>query len=107
MLASLKIENTLTTIISIAITFLEFVHTERGQTCSDKGLNGLSKYQDCYVAVTYASSFNPKAHYGGWGDWGNRAKGCYIGDDGRMYFNNHSAGQPLPNIRTICKTGDH
>ena len=86
---------------------IELAHTENEKTCEDKGLKDLKFYQDCVVAVTYATTFNSKARYGGWGIWQNYPKGCYIADDGSMYFNTHSTGKPLSNTRTICKAGDH
>ena len=86
-------------------SFAELVHTDKGTTCSDKGLLDLFTDQECADALYYAKSFVGAALYLGSGSWSENHKGCYIYQNGDMYFNTHSFGNNNANMRSICKKG--
>ena len=86
--------------------FAEFVHTDRGTTCSDYIFKDLSNYQECVDAVEYAKSFNRNASYVNNGNWARKPTGCYIYDDGEMFFNHNLKGENQGKTRSICKNGN-
>ena len=86
--------------------FAEFVHTEKGVTCSDSGFIDLATAQECSSAVSYALSFNIKADYKSEGSWSRNPMGCYIYDYGSMHFNTHSTGIRKSSTITICRKGN-
>ena len=83
--------------------FAEFVHTDNGVTCSDRGFMDLSTAQECSSAVSYATSFNAKAKYVDLLTQPYYPKGCFILDMGNIYFNTHFAGQKESRSTSICK----
>ena len=86
--------------------FLEFLHTDRGTTCSENLLGDLSNDQECSDAVNYATSFNLNANYVETRSWARYPKGCYIYDSGEMYFNSHPDGENRGETRSICISGN-
>ena len=86
--------------------FAEFVHTDNGVTCSERGFKDLSTAQECSDAVIYAKTFNSKALYRTEGSWSNNPKGCYIWTTGNMYFNRHSIGEKDSYAASICTKGN-
>ena len=87
--------------------FAGLVHTDKGTTCSDIGLQDLSTDQECSDAVNYAKYFNGNAKYVESGSWPGNHKGCSIYGDGEMIFNRHVSGQNNANTRSICKKGNN
>ena len=87
--------------------FAVLVHTEKGTTCSDSGLQDLSTDQECSDAVNYAKSFNVNAEYKYSESSSSYPKGCYILSGGRMYFNRDSTGKNQAGIRSICHKGNY
>ena len=89
------------------VVFAEFVHTDKGATCSDSGFMDLSTAQECSGAVTYAKSFNSKAYFDVDGSWSRYPKGCFISESsGYMYFNTHSTGRRKSTTISICRNGN-
>ena len=86
--------------------FAGFVHTERGDTCSDSRFMDLSTAQECSGAVSYAKSFNSKAYFDVDGSWSRYPKGCFILAWGAMYFNTHSTGGICSSCTSICRKGN-
>ena len=86
--------------------FAEFVHTENGVTCSDRGFMDLSTAQECSVAVSYAKSFNSKANFMSTTNNSERHKGCFIFDSGAMWFNMHNTGSRSSYDTSICRKGN-
>ena len=82
------------------------VHTDTGKHCSDIAMRDLSNYQQCQLASTYAITFNTNAQWIAYGLWSNYPRGCYIDDDGSMYFNGHDTGESQSSSRAICKAGN-
>ena len=83
-----------------------FVKTGYGRTCHDYGLSDLYTEQECADARMYATSFESKALFkGAIFDDGYR-KGCFIKNDGQMWFNFHSTGSSKSDTRNICKKGN-
>ena len=85
--------------------FAEFVHTEKGVTCSDSGFLDLYSAEECSSAVNYAKSFNGNARYKGVFSSSISHKGCAIYDSGNMYFNPHSTGGRRSDESSICRKG--
>merc|ERR1711953_1119257 len=83
----------------------EFVHTEKGVTCSDQGFIDLSHQQECAAAVSHAKSFNSKAIFMAREDNLNRHKGCWIHDSGAVWFNAHVTGSRSSFVTSLCKKG--
>ena len=95
--------------LSIMTSFFpELVYTDSGVTCSDSGFIDMSTAQECSGAVSYARSFNSKARYQSEQSWSSEPKGCFILDDGSMYFNTHSTGSTTFHISrtSICFKGN-
>ena len=86
--------------------FSEFVHTEKGVTCSDRGFIDLSHQQECAAAVSHAKSFNSKAIFMAREDNLNRHKGCWIHDSGHVWFNAHVTGSRSSFVTSLCKKGN-
>ena len=86
--------------------FAEFVHTEKGVTCSDRGFIDLSHQQECAAAVSHAKSFNSKAIFMSQTDHSDRHKGCFIYDSGAVWFNTHDTGSRSSYVTSICKIGN-
>ena len=87
--------------------FAEFVHTDSGFTCSDRGFRDISTAQQCSSAVSYAKSFNSKAYYADEVSVTNKPKGCYIlRQYGDMYFNTDPTGERSTSISSICWKGN-
>merc|ERR1719291_685968 len=83
----------------------EFVHTDNGVTCYDRGFMDLSTVQECSGAVDYAKSFNSKAFYSGEGNWSYKPMGCSIHDTGAIIFNKHYNGGRRNSYTSICWKG--
>ena len=90
----------------IPVFFTGYHHTNKNLTCSAYAYSDLKNNQECHHAVIYASSFNSFASYKGSGSWKYNPKGCYIYDNGYVYFNSHSTGSRKPNTQSICKKGN-
>ena len=90
----------------MTLFFAEFVHTDNGVTCSERGFKDLSTAQECSDAVSYAKTFNSEAHYRKEGSLKSYPKGCYILGAGNMVFNTHSTGGRQPSATSICKKGN-
>ena len=88
--------------------FAEFVHTGNGATCSDTGFMDLSTEEECSGsdAVNYAKSFDGNAHHAGalW-DFVHH-KGCFMYDNGEMWFNTHVTGGRRSDSTNICRKGN-
>ena len=91
----------------MASFFAELVHTGNGATCSDAGFMDLSTEEECSGsdAVNYAKSFDGNAHFRGVVSNEYIHKGCYMYDDGEMWFNIHNTGGRGPNNFNICRKG--
>ena len=88
--------------------FAALLHTERGTTCSDSGIQDLSTDKECSDAVNYAKSINGDAKYRYSVSVPWQHKGCFIYDpSGNMYFNKHSSGNNNANVRSICHRGNY
>ena len=86
---------------------LMYTITDRGVACSEVGLSDLGSSEDCSDAVKYATSFNEKAFFSGVEAYSPlNHKGCYILDEGAMYFNSYVTGKNNRKARTICKNGN-
>ena len=87
--------------------FAELVHTGNGATCSDAGFMDLSTAEECSGsdAVNYAKSFDGNAHYKNVLSDGYAHKGCYMHDNGEMWFNTHITGRRRSDIFNICRKG--
>merc|ERR1711936_627407 len=83
----------------------EFVHTEKGVTCSDRGFIDLSHQQECAAAVSHAKSFNSKAFFMSRTDNLDLHKGCWIHDSGHVWFNAHVTGSRSSFVTSLCKKG--
>ena len=66
-------------------------------------MDDLSTAKECFDAVAYASSFNSNANYRRTGSRYNAPKGCFMNDDGDMFFNSDSIGEIESNTMSICK----
>ena len=89
--------------------FAEFVHTYKGVTCSESGYMDLSTARECSGAVRYAKYFNSNARYRRYISEVHRdnyPKGCFIADEGSMYFNRHSTGERATSVASICMKGN-
>ena len=86
--------------------FIEFAHTDKVLTCSAYSYNDIADDHECRHAVTYARSLNLNAIYKGRGSWEYNPKGCYMYDNGYMYFNSHPTGSCKSITRNICKKGN-
>ena len=86
--------------------FAEYVHTDKGVTCSDSGYMELSTPQECLDTVNYAKSFNSKAIFMAREDNLNRHKGCWIHDSGHVWFNAHVTGSRSSFVTSLCKKGN-
>ena len=90
----------------MTLFFAEFVHTDNGVTCSERGFKDLSTAQECSDAVSYAKTFNSKALYRNEVSWNFYPKGCYIWPSGYIYFNTHSIGEKDSSAASICTIGN-
>ena len=91
----------------MTLFFAEFVHTDNGVTCSERGFKDLSTAQECSDAVSYAKTFNSKARYRDEGSWIIFPKGCHIWKiSGNMHFNAHFIGEKDSSAASICKKGN-
>ena len=93
----------------MTLFFAEFVHTDNGVTCSERGFKDLTTAQECSDAVSYAKSFNSKANYRFEVEFDLNPKGCYMELskkyprlEGFMYFNQHSTGSRCSSCISIC-----
>ena len=96
-------------------SFTDLMHTNRGVTCSERGLHDLSSEQECADAVKFAKSFNVRAKYDKSVLDPGYPYGCYIhsdlkypGEYGDMHFN-HWGGLirgKNTNVISICKIGN-
>ena len=66
-------------------------------------MNDLSIAKECSDAVAYASSFNSNATYRRTGSRYNAPRGCFMNDDGDMFFNSDYIGEIESNTMSICK----
>ena len=90
----------------MTLFFAEFVPTDNGVTCSERGFKDLSTAQECSDAVSYAKTFNSNANYREKGSLSNYPKGCYIWTSGNMLFNTHSTGEKVSSAASICTKGN-
>ena len=90
----------------MTLFFAEFVHTDKGVTCSERGLKDLSTAQECSDAVSYAETFNRDANYRNVESLSYYPKGCHIWTWGDMYFNTHSIGGRNSYAASICTKGN-
>ena len=91
----------------MTLFFAEFVHTDNGVTCSERGFKDLSTAQECSDSVSYAMTFNSMAIYQSQGSWSSYfPKGCHIWNWGDMYFNTHSIGERNSFAANICTKGN-
>lgn len=93
----------LTAIVSSLCVQAQFVHTDNGVACSERGLKDVSTAEECSDAVSYAKTFNSKALYRRSQPWRTQPKGCHIWTTGAMYFNAHSIGEKHSTALSICK----
>ena len=84
----------------------EFVHTEKGFTCSESGFKDLYTAQECSDAVNYAKSFNSEALYEFDVHFGHIPKGCYTFDWRSFFFNTHPTGEGSSSTTSICRKGN-
>ena len=83
------------------------VNTNLGETCLDAGYSDLPDGQTCSDAWAFALYFNSNARYhGNFSDKGY-PKGCYIYDNGVMWFNSHMTGSSNSDTQTICTAGSY
>ena len=83
------------------------VNTNLGETCLDAGYSDLPDGQTCSDAWAFALYFNSNARYhGNFSDKGY-PKGCYIYDNGVMWFNSHTTGSPNSDTQSICTAGSY
>ena len=72
-------------------SFLELFHTDKHQTCADRGWDVLDDADQCSDAVLYAKSFDTNARYLSELSLVGIQKGCvYFPLTGDMYFNTHA-----------------
>ena len=90
----------------MTLFFAEFVHTDNGVTCSERGFMDLSTAQECSDAVSYAKTFNSKARYRNEGSYWDYPKGCHIWTWGNMHFNTHFIGAKDSSAASICRKGN-
>ena len=86
--------------------FVEFAHTDKVLTCSAYSYSDIADEKECRHAVIYATSLNSNAKYKGSGSWEFNPKGCYMYDNGYMYFNSHPTGSYKSITQNICKKGN-
>ena len=86
--------------------FAEFVHTDSGVACSERGFTDLSTAEECSGSVDYAKSFKSNANYRYSFSDNRTLKGCFIDTYGRIYFNTHSTGGRCSSCTNICRKGN-
>ena len=86
--------------------FIAFAHTNKALTCAAYSYIDIADDQECRHAVIYATTINSNAQYKGSGSWEYNPKGCYMYDNGYLYFNSHSTGSYKSITQNICKKGN-
>ena len=61
--------------------------TEKGSTCADERFIDVPTEQECFKALTFAKETQKNAEYQGLVSKERLPGGCFIYEDGRMFFN--------------------
>ena len=70
-----------------------------GELCSDLGKTPLGDVEECRSVGTWGHGFKKDENEQGW------PKGCYLANNGLVYFNNHHTGSANGGARQICAKG--